>query len=362
MAAMKLPESWIEHDRKVRPYVWSHRRLAIVQAALGLVALGLLWKFGAGLEEALAAHLSGYGLWLAYFGALGGAWSVVTFPFGVGHWRIERAYDLSRQPFRAWMADMVKALLVGGILGAIAMGAVYASVRLASEHWWLAAATLLVLFSILLAQLAPVLLIPIFYKLRPMEPGPLKTRLLDLCRQFDIDVKDVYHLGMREKTEKGNAAFTGLGRTKRILIGDTLYEAFPPEQVEAVFAHELGHQVHHDLWKGIGLSTLGIYASFFLASLLVEVDGPYAFLRFFIALLFIRLPAGVLESAYSRSRERAADRFADERLGKGSALADALERLTFQNFGFFKPRALLEFLSHSHPAPWRRIAALRPRP
>ena len=372
MDTIKLPDKWLEHDRKVKPYIWSHRITGYLHTALGLGCLVYLFLQYRGLH--FEWWLKGYVsrpilLWLGYFGIIGAAWKVLSLPFSTTHHLIEKKYGLSKQAFLPWLWDYVKACLLGAVLGSVALGIVIFCLYFFGDLWWFPCATFLVLFSILLAELTPVLLIPIFYKLKPLEDGPLKQRLLALTSKFGIQVRDVYHLGLGEKTEKGNAAFVGLGKTKRILIGDTLYTKHSPEEVEAVFAHELGHQVHNDLWKGIGVSTFFLYVGFFVAqwvakrlfgvSLDTQIDSPFNALIFFVTLSVIQMPFGVAQSWYSRSRERMADFFAAEVIGVGKALADSLEKLTFQNYSFFKPNPILEFLNYSHPAPWRRITSLK---
>lgn len=367
-----LPDRWIEHDKAIRPYLRSHRIIGWARLIVGLAFIGglLFESRGRDLQLLLRQSVpSSFLSWLAYFAVLGVVWEVVSLPFSVmGHW-VEKKFHLSKQTYGAWFVDRMKGYALGGILGAVVLSFIYGSLYYARPYWWLACAVFLILFSVLLAQLAPVLLIPLFFKLKPMEPGPLKQRLLDLCTKYKIEVKEVFHLGMSDKTEKGNAAFTGLGRTKRILIGDTLYEKFPPEQVEAVFAHELGHQVHNDLWKGIGLSVIITFASFYLANWVTQtyvegwfdaaVETPFGMLLFFIVLSLIQMPMGWITLAFSRHREHEADRFASETIGVAKPLADSLENLTFQNRGQFRPNALREFFQFSHPAPWRRIFRLR---
>ncbi|MCB0406006.1 MAG: M48 family metallopeptidase [Bdellovibrionales bacterium] len=367
-----FPGTWIEHDRKVRPYIWNHRILSWAGKLVGLVFLGHLFfsQSAQSLEWWLQGQISGgFGLWLAYFGILTAAWQILSFPFSLGHYVTERRYGLSRQSLGAWFVDVLKGLAVGAVLGTLALGLLYLAVLFSPRYWWFLAFVLLFGFSFLLAPLAPVVLIPIFMTLKPMEANALKERLLALCKRFSVEVKDVYHLGLGEKTEKGNAAFMGLGRTKRIMIGDTLYEKYSANEVEAVFAHELGHQVHNDLWKGIGLSAvlmvLGFYLAaracelFFFPSFLTQIEKPFGLLIFFIVFSLVQTPFGLLQVLFSRARERAADRFAFEKIGVGAPLADALEKLTFQNWGYFKPNALLEFFTYSHPAPWRRILRIR---
>ncbi len=367
---MSMPAKWIEHDKSIRPYLWSHRAVGWPQTILGLIFMALLLfrGFGKEVETMVAAKFGmGYLGWLVYFGVLAGVWKVVTVPFSMASFRIEKHFKLSKQSFGSWVGDQFKGIGLGVVLGAIALSLIYASVSYFPGAWWLVCATLLIFFSIVLAQLTPILLLPLFFKLKPMESGDLKNRLLALCERFGIDVKEVFHLGLGEKTEKGNAAFLGLGRTKRIVIGDTLYEKFPAEEVEAVFAHELGHQVHNDLWKGIGISSVILYVCFGLANFaLAKVvghspssDSPYDMLCFFVGLSVIQMPFNIFQAGYSRAREWAADGFAQVKIGQGTQLAAALERLTYQNRGQFKPNAILEFIGHSHPAPWRRITLLQ---
>ena len=299
--------------------------------------------------------------WFAYFAAVGIVSWLIGFPFSFLAFRIEKKFQLSRQNFKSWILDQFKAILVGTPLMGIALSGLLGCIYFFGAAWWWTAATLLILFSVLLAQLAPILLIPIFYPLKPMENGPLKERLLALCSRYKVHVKEVYHLGMGEKTEKGNAAFVGLGRTKRILIGDTLYEKFPVEEVEAVFAHELGHQVHNDLVKGLLLSTFFIYLEFYLASHFfspIQLHLPQQALLFFVLIGLLQIPLSIFQILFSRDRERKADQFAKEILKSGKELASALERLTFQNWGYFQPNRWLEFFTYSHPAPWRRIQSL----
>jgi STE24 endopeptidase len=366
------PESWSAHDQKMKPYLWSHRAVGWSKSGLGLLILYVLLftPIGFNLEVYFAERIETTFLrWLCFFGVVGAVWLLLTLPFSLLSFYVERQFGMSKQSLVSWFADLVKGLGLGAVIGTITLGFLYLSVRFFPAGWWFSAATFLVLFSILLAQLTPVLLLPLFFQLKPMEAGVLKERLLALCKKFEVEVGDVYHLGLGMKTEKGNAAFVGLGKTKRILIGDTLYERFSHDEVEAVFAHELGHQVNNDLWKGISIAAVLLYISFFLASLIVkwwvfpafgtDLLHPIGLFLFLVTLTVVQYPSGVLQAMYSRSRERAADRFAEEKIGLGAKLADALERLTFQNYSVFRPNAVMEFLTHSHPASWRRITKLR---
>ncbi|NBX76807.1 MAG: M48 family peptidase [Proteobacteria bacterium] len=371
-ANKNIPLPWLEHDKQIRPYLWSHRILGIsskILSTLLFLSFIVTHRF-VRLEQILQSWgLSSLALWTVYFGALALLWELVSLPFSISHHWIERAHHLSKQSYLSWFGDRLKGYGVGGVIGFLALAVVVFSLRVAGDRWWLVTYICFVLLSVILAQLAPVVLIPLFFKLKPLEEGELKARLLALSDRFGVKVEDVYHLGMGEKTEKGNAAFVGIGKTKKILIGDTLYKNFPLEEVEAVFAHELGHQVHGDLIKGIVFSSIVLFISFFFSQLLCEelifdafkIDRthPFGVLMFFVVLSVIQWPLGIQLNGFSRWRERLADRFAKEKFNSGDLLASALERLTFQNRGLFCPNVIIEFLTYSHPAPWRRISSLR---
>lgn len=367
-----LPPSWTQHDLKVKPYLWAHRIPAIINSALSLLVLIYFiassgWQRWSDWVES-SVHQP-FLQWLLFFGGLGLAWKVISLPFSFYHYRIEKRFGLSKQSVGSWFSDLGKGAGLGVVLGTMVLFIIYASVSYAPRYWWIVCGVLLILFSVVLAQLAPVIFIPLFFKLKPMEQSPLKERLFALCSKFNVKVSEVYHLGLGEKTEKGNAAFVGLGNTKRIIIGDTLYEKFPADSVEAVFAHELGHQVHNDLWKGIFLSAIlmlvgfgiahKITAEYLLPHFNTAFELPMGMFLFFITTSLVQMPLGIVQVLYSRAREWAADRFAAQMPELRPHLADALERLTIQNFGQFKPNAVVEFFTYSHPAPWRRITALR---
>ncbi len=366
MKKEEMPAKWREHDASIRPYQRAHRINTIVSTLISWATMGILLFTATGreIEWLINGRVSSlYTHWLIYFGILGLALTLIGFPTSFAGWRIERHFGLSKQKFGSWMADLGKGLGLGGVLGFIVLSAIYLIVQKTGDSWWLVSAIFFFGFSVLLAQLAP-LFIPLFFKLKPMGASPLKERLLNLCSSQGVKVEEVFHLGLGEKTEKGNAAFVGLGKTKKILIGDTLYEKYPEEQIEAVFAHELGHQVHNDIWKNILLSGALTFLVFFAANEICKawafpyfdtaIHRPFGMFVFFVIFGFCQWPTGLVMTAFSRWRERMADKFADD-LNRSKPLAQALEQLTIQNKGLFRPNPIVEFFKYSHPAPWRRI-------
>lgn len=367
-----IPAAWLEHDERVRPYIRWHRLLSSFRLLLLVMACWWLLETQqlSQLESALIGKgAAGFSLFLWFFGTLAVLWEVLTFPLSLSHYLVDRRFGVSRQNFASWFADHVKGLLLGAALGLIVLAVTWFCVTRLGGRWWIALAAFFIFFSVVLAQLAPVLLVPLFFKMNPLPQGPLRSQLLEMSARYRVTIKEIYLLGLGDKTEKGNAAFMGLGKTKRIAIGDTIYQKYPPEQVVAVFAHELGHQLHWDIWKGLIFSSLSLFLTFGAAHWIATdwvlprwftwIEAPFGLFLYFVVVSLLGIPIGVLERLFSRWREREADRFAAEKEKMARPLADALEALTYQNKSYFLPSAVREFFLYSHPAPWRRIVSLR---
>jgi STE24 endopeptidase len=370
--AQPHPAAWAAHDEKVRPYVRAHRTVSSLRT---LVVVLLVWWVLAsrqlvGFEAALTVRgASGFSLFLWFFGTLAVLWEVISFPLSLSSYLVDRRFGVSRQTLGSWYADHLKGLMVGGALSIIVLLFTWFAVTRFGTYWWLGLAFFFVLFSVVLAQLAPVLLLPLFFKMNPLPEGELRGKLIEMSARYGVSVGEIYLLGLGDKTEKGNAAFMGLGKTKRIAIGDTIYEKYPADQVLAVFAHELGHMIHKDIWKGLALSSATLFLTFGLADAICQnfllprwftfTQAPFGLFLYFVTVSVLGIPLGILEKAYSRWRERLADTFAAKELKMGRPLAAALEALTYQNRSYFVPNALREFFLFSHPAPWRRITRLR---
>jgi STE24 endopeptidase len=222
-------------------------------------------------------------------------------------------------------------------------------------------------FNVLLSNLAPVLLFPIFYKVKPLgeEHQELVKRLEKLAEGACTRVQGVFQFDMSRRTKQANAALMGLGNTRRIILGDTLLSEFTTEEIETVLAHEFGHHVHKDIPLGILFGTLLTLGGMYLASLGlnwgVKVMGfesaadIAAFPLFALVSALYGLVTMPLENAFSRWRERRADCYALEVTRNGQAFASALVRLANQNLADVQPEAWVEFLLYSHPALGKRI-------
>jgi STE24 endopeptidase len=290
---------------------------------------------------------------------------------------VERRFGLSNQGGRAWLVDQLKGLAIGLALGAPLAQGVYWIIRRYPRSWWAIFSAVMVPLSVVLDALAPVLILPLFNTFEPLRDRALGERMKRLAAAQGVEVADVLQMDMSRQTKKANAFFTGLGRTKRIVLGDTLLDAFTPDEVEIVVAHELGHQVRRDLWKGIGVGTLATVATTYTLGrlappLLARIGrragldpergvGDVAALPALALLVSaVSLVLSPLQNAWSRRVvEHAADRYALELTRDPDAFASAMEKLGRMNLADPAPPALVKYLLYSHPPIAERIAYAR---
>jgi STE24 endopeptidase len=281
--------------------------------------------------------------------------------------RVERRFKLSNQRFGSWAWDELKGFLVGLVLGGIVVELLYFTIRQWPQHWWLLAWALFMGLFILLAQLAPVVLFPIFYKFEPLENEDLRRRLVVLSEHAGTRVRGVYRWKLSEKSKKANAALTGLGSTRRIILADTLLDNYTPEEIEAVLAHELGHHVHKHILKSIfvqaGITRFGFWAAnwtlhYAVDQHMFEELSDFANLPLLalvsVVLSFVLMPA---MNAYSRFNEGQADRYAFETTASVEPFISSMNKLAEQNLAERAPSKWVEWFFHSHPSISRRLAA-----
>ncbi len=280
---------------------------------------------------------------------------------------LEHRYGLSTETVRHWAWDHLKASALGYVFGVTGAVLVYLAIRWSPAWWWLAVGIGFSLVTIVLTRLAPVLLLPLFFRVRPLEREELRRRLVALAAHAGTTVLGVYEWGLGQKTRKANAALTGLGATRRILVSDTLLADYSEEEIEVILAHELGHHVHHDIWKGIAYETVLSLAGCYLAYRLLVAFSPV--LGLFgpsdpAGLPLLSLAAGAVSlivlpavNAISRAHERGADRFALELTRNPGAFISAMRRLGAPNLAEDRPSAAVKVLFYSHPPIRERIEA-----
>jgi STE24 endopeptidase len=279
---------------------------------------------------------------------------------------LERRYGLSQEPLGRWLLDQLKSFGIGLVLSSAAAAIVYALIGVSPDRWWLPAGLVFALLIIGLTNLAPVLLLPLFYRVKPLDRDALRARLLTLADRAGAKVLGAYEWGLSEKTRKANAALAGIGSTRRILVSDTMLAEYSDEEIEVVLAHELAHHVHGDIWKGIGFESGLIVAGFYLASRALAVltpvfglqgAGDIAGLPLLVlaagAVSFVMVPVA---NAMSRAFERSADRFALTLTKNPGAFISAMKRLAAQNLAEEHPSKLVQVLFYSHPPVRERIA------
>lgn len=360
-----------ERQKKARDYARINRRMMLVGLGIGLIYI-FAWLF-LGWAHALRASLTQWtdSPWLLLTGfaaVFGGIYYLINLPLSYYEgFILPHRYELSNQTLKGWITDQVKSLLVGGLLGLLVLQVIYAVLRAYPETWWLWAAGILLLFTVILSNLAPVLLFPLFYKFSPLEAErqELVERLKILADRAGTRVKGVYKFDMSRRTKAANAALTGIGNTRRIILGDTLLEEFSDDEIETVLAHELGHHVHRDIPLGIIFEAVLTLGGLYLAHLGLlwgaayfgfhSPADPAALPLFILVMMLFGLVTMPLSNGYSRWRERRADSYALKTTGKGDAYASALARLANQNLAEADPEPWVEWLLYSHPALGKRI-------
>jgi STE24 endopeptidase len=296
--------------------------------------------------------------------------AIASFPLSIfSGFVLERRYELSRQSFRAWLIDYVKSLVVGAVLGFPALLLVYYTMAHAPDWWWAIAGAIFAVLIVGLANLAPVVLLPLFFSFTPLRREELRNRLERLAQRAGTRIVGVYEWALGAKTRKANAALTGLGATRRILVSDTMLEQYSDDEIEVVLAHELGHHVHHDIWRALALETALILLGFLAADLTLRTIGARLGLQGLTdpagvpllvavagAVSLVLMPFGL---ALSRRHERRADRFALDLTSNPVAFVTAMRRLGAQNLAEDRPSRLVEWLFYSHPPLEERLAAAR---
>ena len=280
---------------------------------------------------------------------------------------LEQRYGLSAETAGRWLRDHLKASALAATLGIAGAEVVFFTLRELPRIWWLASAAIFAAALVLIARLAPVLLLPLFYRTRPLERDSLRDRLFELSQRAGVPVLGVYEWGLGEKTKRANAALVGTGATRRILLSDTLLADYTDDEIEVILAHEMGHHVHGDILKGLGAELALLVAGFYAAAVVLArwwaplgLSGPADVAGLPLLLLAggaVSLAATPLVNALSRSNERRADRYALGLTRRPASFVSAMKRLASQNMAEERPSRAALWLFHSHPPFEQRIRA-----
>jgi STE24 endopeptidase len=370
-----------EKQKQAKAYSRISRRLWLVETAFGLfytiawLAFGWAITLRQWLTENWSLMTVDWFIVPIFVLIFGGISGLIELPLNYyTGFVLPHRFDQSNQTLKEWIIDELKGLAISLPIGLVVLELLYLALRVTGPLWWLWAAGGLLVFQVILANLAPVLIMPIFNKYVPLgdEHADLAERLLKLAEKAHTKVKGVYKFDMSRQSKAANAALTGLGNTRRIVLGDTLINEFTPDEIETVLAHELGHHVNRDIPLLLGFGTLTIALGLYLASL--AMNWAVSFFGFtgvadvaaFPALTLVMSLYGLLTmplgNGFSRWRERLADEYSLQATGKNEAFASAFTRLANQNLGEIDPEKWVVFLFYSHPPLGERIASAGKQP
>ena len=327
-----------------------------------------------GLSSELQNYVAGifsstYLQFISFVAVTGVAAGIIFFPVNYyTEFYLEHKYNLSNQTFLKWIWEDVKSLLVSLVIGVPILLLFFYSLNKFQQLWWLPFAIILFIISVLLARIVPIFILPLFYKISPLEDEELKSRIQKLATEAGIKVENVFKFNMSKNTKKANAAFTGIGKSKRILLGDTLLENYSSDEIETVIAHELGHYKRKHIIKNIFIGTASSFLMLYLIAVLYNLSlNWFGFISIVqIAALpllslwamIIGLVLSPLSNMLSRKFEYEADEYAVLSTDKKAAFISTLEKLTDQNLGDKDPHPFVEWFFYSHPSIKKRVDAI----
>jgi STE24 endopeptidase len=353
-----------------RTYARLKYRLLLVDMALGFAFLACFQWSGASAAAARwweSATPSPALQLLGYLGVFGAAYYLVNLPLhAYSSYFMEHRFGLSRLSPRGWLVRELKRVALSAALAALVLEGLYLMLRTFPISWPVWATAGWVGLNVIMARLFPTVLLPIFYKTTPLQNHDLVARLLVLCERAGLPALGVFRFDLGAETRKANAALAGLGRTRRVLLADTLLDSFPPQEIEGVLAHELAHHRYHHITYFLVLSAAGSWIAFQLTraaarwwigplslSGIADIAGFPALMLWFSALGLVGLP---LQNGLSRLFEWQADRYAVRMTGP-KPFADALRRLAELNLADPAPPRWIAWLFYDHPPIMDRIAA-----
>jgi len=355
-----------ERQQKARQYSKLTWRLLFIELGIGIVLLLALLLSGASakLAEFLVFPLP----WSAalYFLILAFGLGIMMAPLGYYQgFVLPHRFGLSHQKLASWLADRTKALALGLLLAVGLIIAAYWLIEFLPSLWWLAAWVIVLLVSLVLTLLAPTILVSLFFKSEPLPDGELKQRLACLAQRAGIDIKDIFTINLSSKSTTANAMLGGFGKTRRIILSDTMLKEYSPEEIEVALAHELGHHLHHDIARLFWVQAMAFLLAFYLANLALEggvalfpyhtigdIAGlPWLLMVLLALFLILRLPL----NWYSRHIELAADKAALELSDNPEGFINLMTKLTDQNLSEAEPVHWERVLFRDHPSYNERV-------
>jgi STE24 endopeptidase len=353
-------------QEKAKEYAKARQRLFLADLVVGGILLLLLVFSGLSLRLAGLLTLPVVPAVTIYFIILIVGYGVLSAP--LSYYRgfvLSRRYGLSTQRFASWLSDQAKAGILSLVLGAGLVAVVYWFITSFPSTWWLLSWGIVVIFSLILTNLAPIIIVPLFFKMKPLGDADLKLRLEQLSQRAQIKVHGIYVIELSSKGTTANAALMGLGNTRRIALSDTLLQQYSPSEIEIITAHELGHHLHGDTFRLLVIHTAIWLIGFYVVDLTLKSGVvPLGFsgisdiaalpLLMLIVAAFSLLVAPVVNT-YSRRLEMAADEYALRLTDDPKSFITTMTKLTDQNLAEAQPSRWVELLIYDHPSYTRRV-------
>jgi STE24 endopeptidase len=281
----------------------------------------------------------------------------------------ERQFSLSNQKISDWLLDQLKGVVLSYIFGLILISAFYLILKAFPGRWWLIISIFWVFFSVIIAKLTPILIIPLFFKYKKLEDEVLRLRILNLAERMRIKILDVFEIDLSKKSLKGNAAFVGVGGTKRVLLADTLKDKYTHDEIEVILAHEFAHYKLKHILKLIFINSavtiLAFYVIFKTNPLVLKLFGLFSLSDYaslpiiFIYFVLFGIVTQPLEVFISRAFEKNADMLALKTTKAKEAFISMMDKLAAQNLADRKPHPLIKFYFFDHPPVDERINLAR---
>ncbi|MCX5711259.1 MAG: M48 family metallopeptidase [Candidatus Omnitrophica bacterium] len=354
-----------------RSKVYSNFKYALAIIDIIYLVVLLIAFLGSGLSSRLAvwinsASTSRFLTVPLYILAASALYYILSFPLNYCRsYQLEHKFALSTQKLNDWFFDQLKGGLISYVISLILAGAFYFILDKFSGIWWLVISIFWIIFSLVLAKLTPILIIPLFFKYKKLDDEVLRERILKLADKMKVKILDVFEIDFSKKTLKANAAFVGVGKTRRVLLADTLKNKYTHDEIEVILAHEFAHYKLKHLIKLLLVNSVVIIAAFYLIFIsstaalkifnlsgLSDIAALPLVVLYFVLFGVITQP---VEAFFSRVMEKEADKLALKITGLKAAFISTMDKLGEQNLADRKPHPLIKFYFFDHPPIDERI-------
>lgn len=331
------------------------------------IILILVTGFGKNLENFIREYVSSdYIVFVIFIISISLITSIITSPINFySNYILEHKYHLSNQSLIKYFIDKIKSLIVSLVIGIPVLLLFFFLIRNYPDNWWLFFSVAMFFISVVLAQIFPILIFPLFFKIKPIEDEELTEAIKDLAEKSNFKFSKIYSFDLSSKTKKANAALAGIGRTKKIILGDTLLDLLSIDEIKTVLAHEIGHYKLKHIPKNLLLSTVQSFIIFYLISVLYKNSVNYfgfdlvsqisAFPLLIIWGFIIGLFVTPISNIISRKFEYEADIFAVRFTNLFDSFKAALTKLFEKNLSDKEPHPFVEWYFYSHPSYKKRI-------